>query len=433
MMENRRDFHHDDLLGRAVEAVLRNPIPDELSPEQVAQLVAVVQQAASKPRPVTLMKRIRNMKLRTKLAVAATALIAFVGLISWLVPGSGVAVAFADVAEALNSVHSATWKATTVVEMKVPQNKTTTFSKRAMFLSPSHERTEATADGAMSIHIVDGQKGKMISLVPTTKTAMVINLKNFPPQNSPFGRTFQGLRELVSNAQSGKVGKVERLGVKTIDGRSAQGFDIQLGATEVKIWADPKTLLPIRVEQTNETAGVSKVSIVMTDFKVNIPLDESLFSVDVPPGYTVQQTMQLDASKSPWAYLADGLKMAAEHNDGEFPPTLRGAQGIDGIMLRATKTLAEKHSKASPQERMKQATELSMKLAAALGVVNALPQDAYHYAGKDVKLGTPDRPIFWIKQKKDGRCVVIYADLSIKETSANEAPKVPQSEGAPKS
>lgn len=433
MMENRRDFHHDDLLERAVEAVLRVPIPDELPPEQVAQLVAVVQQAASEPRPVTLMKRIRNMKLRTKLAVAATALIAFVGLISWLVPGSGVAVAFADVAEALNSVHSATWKATTVVELKVPQDRTTTFSERAMFLAPSHERTEVTADGAKSIRIVDGQKGKMISLVPATKTAMVIDLKNFPPQNNPFGRTFQSLRELVSNAQSGKVGKVERLGVKTIDGRSAQGFDIQLGTTEVKIWADPKTLLPIRVEQTSETPGVSKVRIVMTDFKVNIPLDESLFSVDVPLGYTVQQTMQLDASKSPWAYLADALKMAAEYNDGVFPPTLRGEQGIDGIMLRAAKTLAEKHSKASPQERMKQATELSMKLAAALGVVNALPQDAYHYAGKDVKLGTPDRPIFWIKQKRNDRCVVIYADLSIKETSAKEMPKAPPPEGAPKS
>ncbi len=148
MMENREDFHHDDLLERAVDAVLRDPIPDELPPDRVAQLVAVVRQAADQPYPITLIERIKNMKPRTKIAVAAAVLIAFAGLMSWLVPGGGVALAFADVAEALNSVHSATWKTTTVV--KGPQNETVTWSEIGMFLAPSHERTETTAQGKTS-------------------------------------------------------------------------------------------------------------------------------------------------------------------------------------------------------------------------------------------------------------------------------------------
>ncbi len=37
--------------------------------------------------------------------------------------------------------------------------------------------------------------------------------------------------------------------------------------------------------------------------------------------------------------------MAAEYNGGVFPATLRGEQGIDGIMQRAAKTLAEKHER----------------------------------------------------------------------------------------
>ena len=49
-------------------------------------------------------------------------------------------------------------------------------------------------------------------------------------------------------------------------------------------------------------------------------------------------------------YLTDALKMAAEYNGGVFPPSLRGEQGIDGIMQRAAKTLLEKHSKDSPDE-----------------------------------------------------------------------------------
>ena len=82
MMENHEDFHHDDLLERAVDAVLRDPIPGDLPPDQVAQLIAAVRQAADQPYPITLIERIKNMKLRTKIAVAAAVLLAFVGLLS---------------------------------------------------------------------------------------------------------------------------------------------------------------------------------------------------------------------------------------------------------------------------------------------------------------------------------------------------------------
>ena len=98
----------------------------------------------------------------------------------------------------------------------------------------------------------------------------------------------------------------------------------------MKLWADPKTLLPIRIE---ETMADPEMRIVMTDFQIDIELDKSLFSVDVPKGYTVRETAQFDASKKPIQYLADGLKLAAKCNDGVFPPELRGEHGIDGIIL----------------------------------------------------------------------------------------------------
>jgi len=430
-MEDRKDSNPDDLLDRAVEAVLREPISEELPPDRVAQLVAAAQRAANRPYPFTLMERIRSMKLRTKLAVAATVLIALVGLMSGLVPGSGVAVAFADVAEALNNVHSATWKTSSVAETKVPETKTVTFSADAMFLAPSHERTETTVDGAkaVAISIIDGQKNKAITLVPATKTATVINLKSLPGKDNPFGRTFQSLQGLVANAQSGKVGKVERIGRKTIDGQGAQGFHIQLGSIEVEIWADPKTLLPIRVEFTSKDPSTS---VVMTDFRFNVPLDESLFSVDVPPGYTVQQSTQIDASK-PWAFLTGALRMAAECNDGVFPPSLRGDQGVVSIIQRCTPTWLKKH-KGSPDELRRLSMDVGMNIAGFLGFINAASPDALHYTGKDVQLGTPNRPILWLAPPKPrGRCIVIYADLSVKELSAEEAPKLPESKDSAKS
>ena len=70
-----------------------------------------------------------------------------------------------------------------------------------------------------------------------------------------------------------------------------------------------------------------------------------------------------------------------------------------------------------------------MNVAGFLGFINAVPADAVHYAGKGVKLGTPNRPILWIsRKKKGGRCIVIYADLIVKEVPAEEALKLPESD-----
>jgi outer membrane lipoprotein-sorting protein len=430
-MEDRKDLNTGDLLDRAVDAVLHDPIPAELPLDRVAQLAALVQTAANRPSPVTLMeriKRIRSIKMKTTLALAATLLIAF-GLMSWLAPGGGVAVAFSDVAEALSSVQTATWKTTSVVEIKVPETRTVTLRANAMFLAPSRERTETTADGATSaaISIIDGQKYKAITLDPATRTATVINLKNFPASGNPFGRTFQALRELVASEQSGQPGQMERLGQRSIDGRGAEGSRIQVGSTKVEIWADPQTLLPIRVEQTNTEPNSS---VVMTDFRFNVPLDESLFSVDIPSGYTVQHTAEIDASQ-PWASLTGALKLAAECNNGVFPPSLRGDEGVVSTILRGTPTLLEKH-KGSPDELQKLSMDVGMNVAGFVGFTTAASPDAIHYAGKNVKLGTPNQPILWLNQPQGGRCVVIYADLTAKEVPAAEAPKVPESEGSPK-
>ena len=94
-------------------------------------------------------------------------------------------------------------------------------------------------------------------------------------------------------------------------------------------------------------------------------------------------------------------------------------------MQRVIAISEKKHGKNSP-ELLKLYAEKAAKLSGFFAVVFSLPPDAWHYAGKDVKLGTPNRPIFWFKTKKSSNYQVIYADLSVKEVSADEVPKVPQ-------
>lgn len=371
----------------------------------------------------------RTPKSYAILTMAASLLIVYLGLSNWM----DSAVAFADVVEVLNNVRSATWKVTT--QVKTPQNETVTWTGVGMFLAPSHERTETTAEGTnvegqKTIQIVDGQKDKVITLVPASKTAMVMDLKNLPPEReNPFGKTFLGLQELVAKARKGGAEEVERLGAETMDDRLTEGFRMKLGAVEVKIWADPLTLLPVRVE----TSAGPEARTVMTDFQVDIDLDESLFSLEVPPDYAVQQAGPIDFSKQPITYLAETLKMAAELNNGVFPPELRGEHGIDGILQRSAQMLAEKQGTASTDGVLKMAADLGMKLGATFGFLFSLsPEHDWHYAGKGVELNTPDRPIFWYKPQKAGTTyLVLYANLEVKEAPAEEAPKVPAPEENP--
>ena len=56
-----------------------------------------------------------------------------------------------------------------------------------------------------------------------------------------------------------------------------------------------------------------------------------------------------------------------------------------------------------------------------------LPREAdAHYAGKGVKLGAADTPIFWYRPKDSKKYRVIYADLSVRESDT--APSVPNAQ-----
>jgi hypothetical protein len=56
-----------------------------------------------------------------------------------------------------------------------------------------------------------------------------------------------------------------------------------------------------------------------------------------------------------------------------------------------------------------------------------LPREAdAHYAGKGIKLGAADTPIFWYRPTDAEKYRVIYADLSVRE--ADRAPSVPNAQ-----
>ncbi len=225
---------------------------------------------------------------------------------------------------------------------------------------------------------------------------------------------------------SGQPDKVEQLGQQTIDGRQVVGFRIPWTDRKTTIWADPNTGLPVRVETIwyRSLKGHKLQSrSVMSNFRINVELDESLLSLEVPEGYSVER-IKMDASQPTVKDLVQTLRVVAEHNDGTFPARLLGAEGIVGVKIDF---LNAKHGKGDSPEKRKARLEFEMKTGRGDGFVRSLaPENDYHYAGRDVKLGTPDRPIFWYKPTGADKHRVIYADLSVKDMTPEEVKELPE-------
>jgi outer membrane lipoprotein-sorting protein len=417
-VNDRRNSNHDDPLERATRAYHTQEVPDGPPPEFVAEMLTALQQAEEAGGPAgnsDLTPRSFSMSRLVKYAVAATILIALVGMTAWLVPGRGSALAFERVAEAIANIRSATCE----LSSEQPEGKSTTKGQ-VMFLAPSRERQEIviSAPGkqetGMTIRLCDAEHGRILSLAPEQKLAVVAEIKNVPVDKQT--NSFERMRKLVSNARKGEVDEIEELGRLAIAGREAIGFRIVKGNSRQTIWADPETALPIRVEFENRTEP--KYVHVWSDFRINVELDESLFSMDIPEGYTVVNA-SMDASVKPNAMdLVPALRLVAERNDGKFPPSLRNSDDLTRPVY-----IKERDDEEAVKKLL---VEVMPKITGAVTFLGTqlTPESDWHYAGKGVMIDTPDRPIYWYRPDPKTDYTVIYADLSVKQVSAADLPKI---------
>ncbi|MGW8258262.1 MAG: hypothetical protein ACWGMZ_12305, partial [Thermoguttaceae bacterium] len=372
------NFHPDDvLLARLVgEAGDPNVKPEEQYAEKLRtaildRLPETMQKTETNPHLTS--KRTRNMKRIAKLAAAATIFIALGIVVCWAVIGNGSGnIAFAQVAEALDRLRSATFDLLTEVKA---QNGRPAVSMRGkgFFLAPSHQRMEIsqdidtspavkaaaeaarrtqTAKGKSSkdtveaaakaaakatakamalmpkmkmnfVAITDGQKEKTLilnSMGTMGKTALLMDMHKIWEQRKKSAKSAQGpppdlfeiVRRIVREGSTGMGEKVEGLGTKEIDGRQAVGFRVQAREMGVMtFWADPNTSWPIRIEIVWDM--MDGVRLVVNNFLFNMDLDPSLFSLTPPKGYVIQTlNMEVPVEED----LLNTLRMIAENSKG---------------------------------------------------------------------------------------------------------------------
>jgi hypothetical protein len=157
---------------------------------------------------------------------------------------------------------------------------------------------------------------------------------------------------------------------------------------------------------------------ILKNIEFDVPVDESLVSMDVPAGYTLSDK-QFDMSNFTEQDFITVLRLWAEHLlGGSFPQSL-----TVGDLMSLTPRMGEKIGQLNISDEEK--TQLGMTMGRGFVFFQQLdPTGAtWHYAGSGVKLGDASKAIFWYQPKGSASYRVIYGDLSAKDVAPGDLPK----------
>lgn len=255
--------------------------------------------------------------------------------------------------------------------------------------------------------VVDFESDKILFLDSEEKTAYYADIQG------EFSNTTQNYVKFLWDVINGIKDNpdIEKLDEQIIDGREAVGFRGRGPNIEVTIWADSKTAFPIRI---NHRIG-QKYSI-LKNFELDVPVDESLLNMDIPPGYTLKDA-QMDLGNSTEQDFVESLRVWAEViGDGIFPDSM-GNENTDIALL--VQKLDQMNISEEKATQMVYAFGKGMMFR---GIINRRG-DEWKYVGARVKLGEARKAVFWYEPEDSDTYRVIYGDLHVEDVAQENLPE----------
>ncbi len=339
------------------------------------------------------------MKSRTtKFAAAAVIIIAvLIGIIFF--PGTDTSVAFADVIQPILDAR------TVIMDILIgPEGSQTVIHDEVM--GSRIRRTVSNAQGTDII--IDLEQMKMLALSHGEKSAVYLELEGL----GNIQNYLELLQDTVVRMQDKEEFQVQDQGLQEIDGHDYIVFVAESDKDTITIWVDPETALPVRIEQ--ETPNMK---IICNNLQFDVALDESQFSMEVPEGYTIQES-SIDFKDSSESGFIETLRIWAEIiEDGQFP---------DSISLEDVVKIGPKFDKGLKRLNLTDQQQLDIATRMGQGYVFIRffkGQGQWHYAGKGVKFGDGNTPIFWYQPKDSETWRVIYGDLGVKDVAQENLPR----------
>ena len=389
----------------------------ESAKQALLEAVANEEKKEPTPRPTIRLDLIWRTIMKNRITKLAAAAVIIIAVLIGIHQFGASTPAFADIVRPLLTARTATYKMT--VNMKDIPAQTI----EGMFMEPSRIRQVMPGGG---IQIFDWSQRQSITLMPAEKKAMIVEMENVPEDKQGQINMFLAIRKHIQEAQENENESVEFIGEQKIDGVNAIGYHVENLGMDMTVWADAKTLMPIRIEYSMGEMMGMEGTVIMSDIVFDVELDESLF--EVPEGYDVH-TMQIDASLPGEEDFIQSLRLWSEATDGEFPSELNMKAVFGEFFKKAfTEKTGLKFEKDKAPDfsdpQFQEFMEILTKINRGIMFAHTLPEDAdWHYTGKDVKFGDAETPIFWYRPKDSETYRVIYADLTVKDVVPENLPK----------
>lgn len=395
-------FVNEDDFKKIVDRLDIDDKPNDVHRQNLRrEMLSVFNRAKLRPAGIwqTMGRIIMKSKI-IKLAAAAVIILAiFVGVHHFGGPVDGTSIAWADVVRPILDARTASLDILIGSQENQPVIHDEVMGSRI-------RRTVSNV--AHSDIIIDLEQQKILTLDRASKTAVYIEFEGLDNAKNYV----ELLRNTIIRFQNNPDFQVENRGLQKIDGRDYIVFVAESDNQTITIWADPKTALPIRIEQKT-----LNMQIICDNLQFDVMLDKSRFSMEVPDDYVIQKT-GLDFKKSSESDFIETLHIWAEIiEDGHFPESISLENFVE-IGMKLDQGL--KRANLTEQQQIEVATRFGQGL---VFIRFFKGEGKWHYAGGGVDLGDSNTPIFWYKPKDSQTYRVIYGDLTVEDVGTEDLPK----------
>jgi hypothetical protein len=164
------------------------------------------------------------------------------------------------------------------------------------------------------------------------------------------------------------------------------------------------------------------------DIRYDVPLDDSLFRLEPPAGYTVEIKQRAHVTEKE---MIDYFGILAAFNDKTFPDEANNSWALLRKIDRATSKPPKRQTAA---ERKLLDADMRYNWGGATNAPildfffwnpDSIVEKSFRYLGKGVKLGEKDRIVCWYKLKgaQDPNTYrVVYGDLNVKDVAPKDLP-----------
>lgn len=450
------------VLSNAVDAVLAAPPPTVDIDDWRKRYPSAL--AWLNPQRISVLSQSRKYMRRVILLAATTAAAVCVWLGASLFhpaatePGAtAFGATFEFIANQIENAPTITWTSIEYSHATSRDGKATWLDKKPRFYtyrSPGLTRSVLLRGERWDafVSITDDVRGRRIEWYPDKKQATVMDRDPLPAshfKSGPFEKALKILRE-------GNLQWVERLKLSTGNVvnifRSTERDENNNRYRSEDFWIDAKSKRLVAINYHgpdgefynpetdpigNNPVGKdpdprkwSSMGTMLCDIVLDAKVDDSLFSLEAPAGYSVKHEKATHVTEQE---MLDYLGSFVEFHDRAFPdeafPAYYRLDKENAAMAKpaSQQTAIEKKYTAMVYRHNPLGTPFDYfrSEGSVFPITHDFVEDSFRYLGKGVKLGEKDRIVCWYKLKdaKDANTYrVVYGDLSVKDVAAKDLP-----------